>query len=124
MLTISKGEKNDAGRETEGANLVQISVFFIVLVRFLGEVMTMLDNLVQKVREQVRDRYLQSNQSGLWQELDKNLQAVLQETFAKMELVNREEFDRQTVLLSEARQKLMALQAQLKTLEQQVKSVQ
>ena len=116
-----RAKKNDAGRVSEGANLVQKPVFFIVLVRFLGEVMTMLDNLVQKVREQVRDRYLQSNQSGLWQELDKNLQAVLQETFAKMELVNREEFDRQTVLLSEARQKLMALQAQLKTLEQQVK---
>ena len=78
----------------------------------------MLDNLVQKVREQVRDRYMQSNQSGLWHELDKNLQAVLQETFAKMELVNREEFD---LLLSEARQKLTALQAQLKALEQQVK---
>lgn len=77
-----------------------------------------LDNLVQKVREQVRERYLQNNQSGLWQELDKNLQAVLQETFAKMELVTREEFDRQTVLLSEARQKLQALEQQLKRLEQ------
>lgn len=77
-----------------------------------------LDNLVQKVREQVRDRYLQSNQSGLWQELDKNLHAVLQETFAKMELVTREEFDRQTVLLSEARQKLSSLEKQLKALEQ------
>ena len=77
-----------------------------------------LDNLVQKVREQVRERYLQSNQSGVWQELDKNLQAVLQETFANMELVTREEFDRQTVLLSEARQKLQALEKQLKALEQ------
>ncbi|MDO9178878.1 MAG: accessory factor UbiK family protein [Agitococcus sp.] len=100
---------------------MQIIVFFIVLVRFLGEVSAMLDNLVQKVREQVRERYMQSNQSGLWHELDKNLQAVLQETFAKMELVNREEFDRQTVLLSEARQKLTALQAQMKALEQQLK---
>jgi hypothetical protein len=80
-----------------------------------------LDNLVQKVREQVRERYLQSNQSALWQELDKNLHAVLQETFAKMELVTREEFDRQTVLLSEARQKLQALEKQLKALEQPLK---
>lgn len=77
-----------------------------------------LDNLVQKIREQVRDRYLQTNQSGLWQELDKNLHAVLQETFAKMELVTREEFDRQAVLLSEARQKLQQLEKQLKALEQ------
>ena len=110
-----------ANRWVESSTLVQLIVVFIVLVRFLGEVSVMLDNLVQKVREQVRDRYMQSNQSGLWHELDKNLQAVLQETFAKMELVNREEFDRQTVLLSEARQKLTALQAQLKALKHQVK---
>jgi len=117
-MKVKKWSVNTLGLSS---NLVRKVSFFVVLVRFLGEVMTMLDNLVQKVREQVRDRYLQSNQSGLWQELDKNLQAVLQETFAKMELVNREEFDRQTVLLSEARQKLTALQAQLKSLEQQVK---
>jgi len=80
-----------------------------------------LDNLVQKVREQIRERYEQSNQSGLWQELDKNLQAILQETFAKMELVTREEFDRQSQLLGEARLKLQSLEKQLKLLETQLK---
>ena len=62
-----------ANRWVESSTLVQLIVVFIVLVRFLGEVSVMLDNLVQKVREQVRDRYMQSNQSGLWHELDKNL---------------------------------------------------
>jgi BMFP domain-containing protein YqiC len=81
-----------------------------------------LDNLVQKVREQIRERYEQSNQSGLWHELDKNLQAILQETFAKMELVTREEFDRQSQLLGEARLKLQSLEKQLKLLETQIKS--
>ncbi|HNA20197.1 MAG TPA: accessory factor UbiK family protein [Agitococcus sp.] len=80
-----------------------------------------LDNLVQKVREQVRDRFEQANQTGTWQELDKNLQAVLQEVFAKMELVTREEFDRQAQLLGEARMKLQALEKQLKSLENQIK---
>lgn len=80
-----------------------------------------LDNLVQKVQEQVRDRFLQANQSGAWAELDKNLQAVLQEVFAKMELVTREEFDRQAQLLGEARMKLQALEKQLKSLETQIK---
>ncbi|PTQ91166.1 hypothetical protein C8N29_101238 [Agitococcus lubricus] len=83
-----------------------------------------LDNLVQKIREQVKERYVQANQSGLWQELDKNLQAVLQETFAKMELVTREEFDRQAMLLAEARQRLHRLDAQLKSLEQQIQKSQ
>ena len=81
-----------------------------------------LDNLVQKVREQIRERYEQSNQSGLWHELDKNLQAILQETFAKMELVTREEFDRQSQLLGEARLKLQSSEKQLKLLETQIKS--
>ena len=81
-----------------------------------------LGNLVQKVREQIRERYEQSNQSGLWHELDKNLQAILQETFAKMELVTREEFDRQSQLLGEARLKLQSLEKQLKLLETQIKS--
>ncbi|WP_107864190.1 accessory factor UbiK family protein [Agitococcus lubricus] len=91
---------------------------------FLSEKMMALDNLVQKIREQVKERYVQANQSGLWQELDKNLQAVLQETFAKMELVTREEFDRQAMLLAEARQRLHRLDAQLKSLEQQIQKSQ
>ncbi|MCB1658311.1 MAG: accessory factor UbiK family protein [Pseudomonadales bacterium] len=80
-----------------------------------------LDNLVQKVQEQVRERFVQANQSGTWTELEKNLQAVLQEVFAKMELVTREEFDRQAQLLGDARMKLQALEKQLKSLETQVK---
>ncbi|MFO1391682.1 MAG: accessory factor UbiK family protein [Agitococcus sp.] len=79
-----------------------------------------LDNLVQKVQDQVRERFLKANQSGAWQELDKNLQAVLQEVFAKMELVTREEFDRQAQLLGEARMKLQALEKQLQSFEKQI----
>ena len=94
---------------------------FFILVRFLGEVDMVLDNLVQKVREQVRHRFEQANQTGAWQELDKNLQSVLQEVFAKMELVTREEFDRQAQLLGEARMKLQMLEKQLKSLENQIK---
>lgn len=86
---------------------------------FLGEFKMALDNLVQKVQEQVRERFLQANASGAWLALEKNLQAVLQEVFAKMELVTREEFDRQTHLLGEARIKLQALEKQLKSLENQ-----
>jgi BMFP domain-containing protein YqiC len=98
------------------------SVFLKILVRFLSEVSVMLDNLVQKIREQVQARYEQSNQSGAWQELDKNFNAVLQEVFAKMELVTREEFDRQTQRLGDARLKLQALEKQVKLLEEQIKS--
>lgn len=77
-----------------------------------------LDNLVQSVIEQLRVRFYQANNSALWLELDKNLQAVLHEVFAKMDLVTREEFDRQSALLADARQKLQMLEQQIKALEQ------
>lgn len=82
-----------------------------------------IDNLVQAVREQVEARFYQAGQGGAWQELDRNLQAVLSEVFAKLELVTREEFDRQSVLLSEARVKLQSLEAQLRDLEARTKPV-
>jgi len=80
-----------------------------------------LDNLVQSVREQVQARFYQAGQAGAWQELDRNLQAVLGEVFAKLDLVTREEFDRQSALLSDARVKLQALEKQLRDLEAQAK---
>ncbi|RZU38415.1 hypothetical protein EV700_2346 [Fluviicoccus keumensis] len=82
-----------------------------------------LDNLVQTVREQLRARLNQADQTGLWQEVDRNLNAVLTEVFAKMDLVTREEFDRQSALLSEARVKLQTLETQLKALEALAKPV-
>ena len=82
-----------------------------------------IDNLVQAVREQVEARFYQAGQGGAWQELDRNLQAVLSEVFAKLDLVTREEFDRQSVLLSEARVKLQSLESQLRDLEARTKPV-
>lgn len=82
-----------------------------------------LDNLVQSVREQLKSRFDQSNQAGLWQEVDRNLQAALQEVFARMDLVTREEFDRQSALLSEARTAQQALETRLKDLEARLKAL-
>lgn len=82
-----------------------------------------IDNLVQAVREQVEARFYQAGQGGAWQELDRNLQAVLSEVFARLDLVTREEFDRQSVLLSEARVKLQSLESQLRDLEARAKPV-
>ncbi len=82
-----------------------------------------LDNLVQSVREQIKSRFYQSNQAGMWQEVDRNLHAALQEVFARMDLVTREEFDRQSALLSEARAAQQALEARLKDLEARLKAL-
>ena len=76
-----------------------------------------LDNLVQSVREQMRARFYQADQAGLWQEVDRNLQAALQEVFARLDLVTREEFDAQSRLLTRMREKLEMLERRVEALE-------
>ena len=53
-------------------------------------------------------------------ELEKNLRATLNASFAKMELVTREEFDIQTALLQRTRARLDTLQEKLSLLEKQL----
>ena len=53
-------------------------------------------------------------------DIEKNIQAVLQATFAKMELVTREEFDVQSRVLSRTREKLAVLEVQLQELEKKL----
>ena len=50
-------------------------------------------------------------------DLEKNLRALLQGAFTKMELVSREEFDVQADVLRQAREKLDLLEAKLSELE-------
>ncbi|MFM1910742.1 MAG: hypothetical protein RJB18_133 [Pseudomonadota bacterium] len=50
-------------------------------------------------------------------DLEKNIHALLQSAFTKLALVSREEFDVQTEVLRQTREKLDALERQLSTLE-------
>lgn len=50
-------------------------------------------------------------------DLDKNVRALLSSTFAKLDLVTREEFDVQREVLLRAREKITALEARLSALE-------
>ena len=50
-------------------------------------------------------------------DVQKNLKAMLTQSFAKMDLVTREEFDIQTQVLARTREKLTALEARLAALE-------
>ena len=54
---------------------------------------------------------------NLRQELEKNLKAALQASFAKLNLVTREEFDLQTQLLAKSREQLTKLEKRLAELE-------
>lgn len=50
-------------------------------------------------------------------DVEKNVRAMVQSTFAKMDLVTREEFDVQTAVLARTREKLEKLEKQIAELE-------
>jgi len=62
-----------------------------------------------------RIRYLISNTPA--GDMEKNLRALLSATFAKLDLVTREEFDVQREVLLRAREKITQLEARVAELE-------
>lgn len=68
-----------------------------------------LDDLSKKIRETVG--------STPAADLNKNLHALLQSAFTKLELVTREEFDIQVEVLQRTRQKLQQMEARVAELE-------
>jgi len=60
---------------------------------------------------------LPPNLKALKKDLGKNFHAVLTKAFGKLDLVTREEFDTQTKVLARSRQKIEALETQVKKLE-------
>ena len=55
-------------------------------------------------------------------DIEKNMRAMLAATFARLDLVTREEFDVQSEVLARTREKLDQLQARLAELEKGVRS--
>ncbi len=58
-----------------------------------------------------------SHVGTLKKDFEKNCQALLKQTFAKFDLVTREEFDTQTKVLARTRKKLDELEAKLNGME-------
>jgi BMFP domain-containing protein YqiC len=54
-------------------------------------------------------------------DIEKNVKAMLNQGFSKLDLVTREEFDVQTQVLAKTRAKLEALEARVAELESQLK---
>jgi BMFP domain-containing protein YqiC len=68
-----------------------------------------LDDLSIKIREMIK-----ISPAG---DLEKNIHALLQSMFTKMELVSREELDIQTEVLRQTRERLTVLEKQIESLE-------
>lgn len=74
-----------------------------------------IDNIVKKLSAAVPPG-LQT----VKEELERNFRSILQSTFAKLDLVTREEFDVQAGVLAKTRAKLEQLEKQIAELETQV----
>lgn len=68
-----------------------------------------------------RATQLLDNEGGLpHHELEKQLKQMLQNALGKLDLVNRDEFDGQMLVLQRTRQRLEALESRVQELEQQL----
>lgn len=73
--------------------------------------------LGQKVFEEISSKLGEVLAESPAKDLEKNLRAVLQSVFAKLDLVTREEFDVQQAVLLRTREKLEVLEAKVSELE-------
>lgn len=73
--------------------------------------------LGQKVFEEISSKLSQALADSPAKDLEKNLRAMLQSVFAKLDLVTREEFEVQQAVLLKTRDKLEALEARVAEIE-------
>lgn len=74
-----------------------------------------LDDLTRRVADALPPGF-----SDIQDDVKKNLRAAMQSTFAKLDLVTREEFEVQSAVLHRTREKLEALEACVTDLEKQI----
>ena len=79
----------------------------------------------EKVEEffQEFSRLLPEDLRAYKNDMEKNLRAAMNATFARMDLVTREEFDVQTALLGKTRELLQELEAKVGELEDKLAAV-
>jgi BMFP domain-containing protein YqiC len=72
-----------------------------------------LSNLTQRLCNVLPEHFQE-----IKKDVEKNFNAILQNTFNKLDLVTRKEFDVQTKVLARSRKKIEELEAQVKKLEE------
>ena len=70
---------------------------------------------------EIQDRVQQVLQQSPAKDLEKNMKAMLNQGFAKLDLLTREEFEVQAEVLARTRAKLEALEARVAELEARLK---
>ena len=75
------------------------------------------DNIAQQISDGV-NRMLPSGLSDTRKDLHNNIKALVTESFSKLNVVTREEFDIQSAVLAKTRARLETLEKQIAQLEQ------
>jgi BMFP domain-containing protein YqiC len=71
--------------------------------------------------EEIQTRVSKMLEQTPAKDIERNVRAVLQQGFSKLELATREELDLQTELLSRARARLSELETRVEELEKRIK---
>jgi len=74
-----------------------------------------------KIFDDLQSKFNQVRESSPVKDIEKNVKAMLNQGFSKLDLVTREEFDVQVQVLAKTRSKLEALEARVAELEAQLK---
>jgi len=75
--------------------------------------------LAQKLFDEVNGKIAEVLATGPAKDIEKNVKAALTATFAKLDLVTREEFEVQQAVLARTREALAGLEARIAALEAQ-----
>lgn len=78
--------------------------------------------LSHKLLDEINAKISQVLAASPARDVEKNLRAMLQSQFAKLDLVTREEFEVQQAVLVRTREKLDRLETQLQALEQKLQA--
>jgi BMFP domain-containing protein YqiC len=78
----------------------------------------LIDNLAEKVAAMFSTA---DGGASFKDDAQRNLRAVIQSAFSKLDIVSREEFDAQVVVLKRSREKIEQLELQLAALSEQMK---
>jgi len=78
--------------------------------------------MIKKERiQEISDKIRQVVENSPISDINDNINALLQGMFVKFDLISREEFDVQTLVLKRTREKLEALEAKIESLETKTK---
>jgi BMFP domain-containing protein YqiC len=100
----------------ECVSFLQLSIELrIPIMQKPGEILEQIQRIANDMQNKVGDAIRNSPA----QEIEKNVRAMMNQGFQKMDLVTREEFDLQSKVLAKTREKLEALEAKVAALEKQ-----